>query len=73
MTQGSLPFQYREEKNESGLTGFSGLPLYIELSTQIGFVEYINQTMQTKERGWTDAEMNSVFLTVRAERSMQML
>ena len=27
MTQGALPFQYQSEKNDSGLTGFAGLPL----------------------------------------------
>jgi hypothetical protein len=57
MTHVALPFQYQAEKNDSGLTGFAGLPLYVELARQSGFVEYINQTMQTKERGWTDAEM----------------
>lgn len=57
MSQRSLPFQYRAEKNNSGLTGFAGLPLYVELCRQSGFVEYIEQTMKTKIRGWTDAEM----------------
>jgi hypothetical protein len=57
MSQGGLPFQYQSEKNDSGLTGFAGLPLYVELCIQSGFVQHINQTMQTKTRGWTDAEM----------------
>jgi hypothetical protein len=57
MSQGGLPFQYQSEKNDSGLTGFAGLPLYMELCIQSGFVQYINQMMQTKTRGWTDAEM----------------
>lgn len=57
MSQGGLPFQYQSEKNDSGLTGFAGLPLYVELCIQSGFVQYINQTMQTKTRGWTDGEM----------------
>lgn len=57
MSQGSLPFQYRAEKNDSGLTGFAGLPLYVELCRRSGLVEYIEQTMKTKTRGWTDAEM----------------
>lgn len=57
MSQDSLPFQYKAEKNNSGLTGFAGLPLYVELCKQSGLVEYIEQTLQTKTRGWTDSEM----------------
>lgn len=57
MSQSSLPFQYRAEKNNSGLTGFAGLPLYVELCRQSGFLEYINQNMNIKTRGWTDAEL----------------
>ncbi len=52
-----LPFQYQSEKNDSGLTGFAGLSLYLELAVHIGLIEYINQTIKTKIRGWTDAEM----------------
>ena len=57
MTQGALPFQYQSEKNDSGLTGFAGLPLYIELARQSGLIQHINQTIKTKMRGWSDAEM----------------
>ena len=57
MTQSALPFKYQAEKNDSGLTGFAGLPLYLDLARQSGFVQYINQTLKTKMRGWTDAEM----------------
>ena len=57
MPQQALPFQYQAEKNDSGLTGFAGLPLYVELAKQSGLVQYINQTVKTKIRGWTDAEM----------------
>ena len=57
MTQRALPFQYQAEKNDSGLTGFAGLPLYVELAVQSGLVAHIAKTMKTKERGWTDSEM----------------
>lgn len=57
MPQSALPFQYQAEKTDADLTGFAGLPLYVELATQSGLVEYINKTMKTKVRGWTDAEM----------------
>lgn len=57
MTQSALPFQYQAEKTDSGLTGFAGLPLYLDLARQSGFVQHISQTLKTKMRGWTDAEM----------------
>ena len=57
MTQPALPFQYQSEKKDSGLTGFAGLPLYVELAKQSGLFESINQALKTKIRGWTDAEM----------------
>ena len=56
MTQGGLAFQYQSEKN-SGLTGFAGLPLYLELANRSGLIEQINETLKTKVRGWSDAEM----------------
>lgn len=56
MAQNHLPFQYKEEKNNACLTGFAGLPLYVELAIQSGFVEYLQQTVHTKTQGWTDAE-----------------
>ena len=34
MPQSALLFQYQAEKNDSGLTGFAGLPLYVELAAQ---------------------------------------
>src|SRR3990167_437464 len=57
MPQSALPFQYQAEKNDSGLTGFAGLPLYVEIARQSGLVQLINETIKTKIRGWTDAEM----------------
>ena len=57
MPQSALPFQYQAEKTYSGLTGFAGLPLYLDLAKQSGLVQYISQTLKTKMRGWTDAEM----------------
>ena len=57
MTQPALPFQYQAEKKDSGLTGFAGLPLYVELAKQSGLFESINQALKTKIRGWTYAQM----------------
>ena len=36
MPQSALPFQYQTEKTDSGLTGFAGLLLYVELAVQSG-------------------------------------
>lgn len=57
MTQSALPFQYQSEKTDSGLTGFAGLPLYLDLARQSGFVQCISQTLKTKMQGWSDTEM----------------
>jgi Transposase DDE domain group 1 len=57
MAEYRLPFQYQSEKKASTLTGFAGLPLFTELAFRSGFVQYIEETLQTKTRGWTDAEM----------------
>lgn len=57
MTKTQLPFQYQAEKNSSGLTGFAGLPLYIELANKSGLTKHIAETMKTKVRGWTDTEL----------------
>lgn len=56
MTYSSLPFQYQNE-NSNVLTGFSGLPLYIELAYKSGLIEVIDKLMQTKKLGWSDREM----------------
>ena len=57
MPHNALPFQYQAEKNDSGLTGFAGIPFYLELAVRSGLIDYINQTIKTKMRGWTDAEL----------------
>ncbi len=38
MTQPALTFQYQAEKKDSGLTGFAGLPLYVELKNKVIFL-----------------------------------
>lgn len=57
MTQGTLPFQYQIEKSESGLTAFAGLPLYIEMAMATGLCKKVEETLQTKSRGWKDQQM----------------
>jgi len=57
MAHDKLPFQYQAEKNDSGLTGFAGLPLYIELAIKSGLINQIKETLQVKQQGWSDAEL----------------
>jgi hypothetical protein len=57
MTQQSLPFQYQSEKTTSGLTSFAGLPLYLELAIKSGLIQRIQESLNTKNRGWNDTEM----------------
>lgn len=57
ISQSVLPFQYQAEKKDSGLTGFAGLPLYLELAHQSGLVASIEQTLNSKTQGWTDKEL----------------
>ena len=66
MPQSALPLQYQTEKNNSGLTDFAGLPLYVELAAQSGFRGYIDQTMKTNVRGWTDSEIGFVISVVKS-------
>lgn len=57
MTQNLLPFQYAADKNEKGLTSFSGLPLYLELAHVSGLSSVIKKTLQTKVQGWNDLQI----------------
>ncbi len=52
ISQGNLPFQYQSEKNATGLTGFAGLPLYIELAAKSGLLCNIADNLQSRSRGW---------------------
>lgn len=57
MTQGPLPFQYKSEKNDSSLTSFAGLPLYIELLLATSLPAVIAESLNTKTQGWTDLQI----------------
>ena len=57
MTQKFLPFQYLNGKNESGLTSFAGVPLYMEMAMVIGLSDIIAKTLHSKIRGWSDQQM----------------
>ena len=58
MTQGTLPFQYAQEKGSTGLTGLAGLAAYLDLPAGCCFRSVswhlgINEGRQ----GWTEAQV----------------
>jgi len=57
--QGTLPFQYESEKNESSLTSFAGLPLYLEWMMATGLCARISQALNTRVQGWSDLQIIS--------------
>ena len=57
MPQIHLPFQYAADKNESGLTSFSGLPLYMEMANVSGLCAAIKNSLQTKAQGWNELQV----------------
>lgn len=59
MPQGILPFQYESEKNESSLTSFAGLPLYLEWMMATGLCTSIEQSLNTKTQGWSEVQIIS--------------
>ncbi len=56
MRQGVLPFQYAEERSETGMTALAGLPLYLELMRVVGLAESVDRHVGLRARGqgWTD-------------------
>ena len=57
MSQGVLGFKYEEERQDTGMTGLAGLPVYLDLLHAMGLPEQIGRHLQVKQRGWTDAQM----------------
>ena len=59
MQQGVLPFQYGTEHRAGGMTGLSGLAVYLEMADAMGLGESIRRYVKVKEggQGWTDRQM----------------
>jgi hypothetical protein len=59
MEQGVLPFEYKEEKKDTGITGLAGLPLYLDLARVVCLAKSIQKHLKIKEggQGWTDVQM----------------
>jgi hypothetical protein len=61
MTQGVLPFQYEEEKNDTGMTSLAGLPTYPDLAHIMGLSDSIRKHINVRgegSQGWTDVHTN---------------
>ena len=59
MTQGLLPFKYEEDKQNIKLTGFGGLPLYLDLAQAGDLSKSIGKHLRIRSdsQGWTDSQI----------------
>jgi hypothetical protein len=59
MPQGILPFKYEAEKQQSGLTAFAGLPVYLDLAHLAGLRKSADEYVAVRKdsQGWTDAQV----------------
>ena len=59
MSQGRLPFQYEEERRESGMTALGGLPVYLDLADMMGMGDAIERHVHVREggQGWSDRQV----------------
>ncbi len=58
MAQGALPFQYEAEPSSSGLTGFAGLGVYLDLIQVSGLPAAVRRHLRVAGRqGWLDVQM----------------
>jgi len=59
MTQKGLPYEYEIEESKAGLTGFGGLPTYLDLASATGFLKSIDEHLRIRQgdQGWTDRQM----------------
>jgi hypothetical protein len=56
--QGALPFEYEVEAQPRGLTGWAGLPVYLDLAGVMGLADSIDCHVGARDRGlgWTDSQ-----------------
>jgi hypothetical protein len=59
MTQGILPFKYENDKQKSEMTGFGGLPVYLDLAQASGLTKAINRHLKASSasQGWIDSQV----------------
>jgi hypothetical protein len=59
MTQGVLPFKYEKETQDSKMTGFGGVPVYLDLAHAAGLTESMDKHIKasSESQGWTDSQV----------------
>ena len=59
MPQGTLPFHYVEERSSTGMTGLSGLAVYMDMAQVAGLSQSVGRHVRVRKsgQGWTDAQM----------------
>jgi hypothetical protein len=59
MTQGVLPFKYENDKQQSEMTGFGGLPVYLDMAQAAGLSKSIDRNLKASSdsQGWTDSQV----------------
>ncbi len=59
MAQGILPFKYENDKQKSDMTGFGGLPVYLDLAQAAGLSKAIDRNLKASSdsQGWTDSQV----------------
>jgi len=59
MAQGILPFKYENDKQKSKMTGFGGLPVYLDLAQAAGLSKAIDRYLKASSdsQGWTDSQV----------------
>jgi len=59
MTQGILPFKYENDKQKSNITGFGGLPVYLDLAQASGLSKSIDRQLKASSdsQGWADSQV----------------
>ncbi len=64
MKQGILGFQYEEEKKRAGMTGLSGLGVYLELMEAMGLKRWVEGRVGLRRggQGWTDSQVVTALL-----------
>ena len=59
MTQGILPFKYEKENQKNKMTGFGGIPVYLDLAQAGGLPKSIDKHIKASSdsQGWTDRQV----------------
>jgi hypothetical protein len=59
VSQGLLPFEYKQESRKAGCTALAGLPLFLELACALGLWLSIRKNLNlcSDNQGWTDEQI----------------